>query len=373
MLLSIIIPNVYATDIVAQENNINNTINQTSNEISENNNKIVGNTGENIQDTSATEEDKWILSDYINYADDVVIDKIVDGNAFVMGNKVTVKGEIGGNLFVLANELIVESTAVVYSSIFACANNIQFNGACYDMFVSCSNFTMGEQSYISRDLKIASNVFNLNGTTRRNIFASVETINMQDTAIVNGNLEYTAKTEQNINKDNIIGEVKFTEYKAINNATSYIVSFVSSILFTLVITLFVIFLAPKFANTLSEISIKKIGITIGIGILSIMAFIIAFIALLCTGIASNIALLLLGIMTILMLVSNSIAYIIIGKTIAKKMKWEGKGKELLIILAITAIVLLINFIPVVGPLLTIIFMLLGLGNIITAILPIKNK
>lgn len=331
-----------------------------------------------IQDTETqqteNEEVEWQASDLVAFSENVTVDKVIDGNAFVMGNTVRITGEIGGDLFVLANELIVESTAVIYSSIFACANTINFQGACYDIYASCANFTMGEEAFISRDLKIMSDVCNLNGMINRNIYGVINTINMADTTVINGDVQYTSSTEQSLVTENIKGEVKYTPVKEVTKSIAdYIIDLVSSILFTLVIALFILFLAPKFSEKLTNMKIKEIGIALGVAILAIFITFIAFIALLCTGFTANIGMLLLGIMLLLFIISAPIGYVIIGKLIAKKIKWEGKGKELGMIVLVSIAAWALYYIPIFGSLLMIVITLLGLGSLVTQILPSKEK
>lgn len=363
MLLSLCITfmlsQVYATEITNTQNVLEDT-------------EATQNT--ETQEQTENEEVEWQAGDLYAFSENVTVDKVIDGNAFIMGNTVRVTGEIGGDLFVLANELIVEPTAVIYSSIFVCANTVDFQGACYDIYASCTNFTMGEEAFISRDLKIMADTCQLNGMINRNIYGTINTMHMADTAVINGDVQYTSSTEQTLVTENIKGEVKYIPIKEVTTSiTDYIIDLVSSVLFTLVIALFIIFLAPKFSEKLTNMKMKDIGIALGVAILSIFITCIAFIALLCTGFTANIGMLLLGIMLLLLVISSPIAYAIIGKWIAKKIKWEGKGKELGMIILVSILAWFLYYIPIFGSLLMIVMVLLGLGSLVTQILPNKEK
>ena len=79
-------------------------------------------TSDNSDEVETTSnDDSWVKNDLYLCQDDVVVEDIVDGNAFIIGKNVTIKGEIGGDLFVMADKLTIDG-GYVYSSVFACAN-----------------------------------------------------------------------------------------------------------------------------------------------------------------------------------------------------------------------------------------------------------
>src|SRR5574344_1817979 len=82
---------------------------------------------ETSTDEDATSsENSWVNNDLFISEDTVNVSDVVDGNAFICGKDVTISGEIGGDLFVVADKLTI-SGGYVYSSIFACANEITIN------------------------------------------------------------------------------------------------------------------------------------------------------------------------------------------------------------------------------------------------------
>ena len=105
------------------------------------------------------------------FDNNVKMDKLVDGNVYIMGNNVEITGQVNGNLFVLANKVSfgtksefdnegketkkAESCYVRYS-IFACAQEIYYNGACNDLYAACGNLEMTYDSYVIRDVKAVS-------------------------------------------------------------------------------------------------------------------------------------------------------------------------------------------------------------------------
>ena len=98
----------------------------------------------------------FFAEDQSDAGTDYVMDKTVDGNVFIMGQNVTIKGEINGSLFVLASNLTIDENAYISCHTFALAENILLKGFCYDMYAACENFDMTNTGIVYRDLKLAA-------------------------------------------------------------------------------------------------------------------------------------------------------------------------------------------------------------------------
>ena len=59
---------------------------------------------------------EWVNSDAYLFDDDIVVNRIVDGNVFAMGQTVTITEEVGGDVFVFADKVIIDG-GYIYSSI----------------------------------------------------------------------------------------------------------------------------------------------------------------------------------------------------------------------------------------------------------------
>ena len=104
-------------------------------------------------ETNGEETQNIYNGDLYMFNTTIVMDKLVDGNVYLMGNNITISGQVNGNLFVLGNNITFDNCYVRYS-IYACANNIYYNGACNDLYATVSNkLEMTYDSYVVRDVK----------------------------------------------------------------------------------------------------------------------------------------------------------------------------------------------------------------------------
>ena len=55
------------------------------------------------------------------------MDQIVNGNVYILGNNVTITGEVSGNLFICAKNVNFEEASYIEGSTYIVSNNINFN------------------------------------------------------------------------------------------------------------------------------------------------------------------------------------------------------------------------------------------------------
>lgn len=320
--------------------------------------------------TSEEETSAWTNSDLYVAEDKVTISNVVDGNAFVVGKEVTVTGEIGGDLFVFADKLNIEG-GYIYSSIFACANEITINGVVYDVYAACDTFNLESNGFIYRDMKVVASNVNMNGKVRRDAYISAENMNFKEDAgtIIYGNLDYSSKKEITIPEGTVSGEIS---YNATNSSTatptlanrilSYVSDLVTTLFFTFVITLILVWLTPKFIERIGKMSVAKSFASLGIGFATPIAFIIVGILLLFSSIGASIFVVGTFAFIILALIGNTIASIFFGKLLTRLLKMEGNVKFVLFTLVSCLILWAISQIPVVGWIFSFIIALFGIGS-----------
>lgn len=333
------------------------------------------------ESTHTHEEPSWTNSDLFVCEDTVNISNVVDGNAFIIGKDVTISGEIGGDLFVLADKLNIEG-GYIYSSIFACANEITINGVVYDVYAICNTFNIESNGFIYRDLKITSANLNINGMIRRNAFISAENINFVESTqpLIGGNLNYSSKSEIAIPENVVTGEVNYTpaNIKTNNNnnvvgtISSYVFDLIRTLISTFVITLFLLWLTPKFVERVGNIKVSKSFISLGIGFATPIAFVLASILLIISVLGLSIFSHLLLVFTLLVYIGFSITSIFFGKLFTKLLKVEGKVKFVLFTLVSSIILWVISQIPFVGGFFAIITCLFGIGLTLVNIF-VKNE
>lgn len=319
--------------------------------------------------TPNLEEEEWINNDLFIMQDKYILDKVVDGNAFIFANEVTINGEVGGNVFVFANKLTVNN-GYINGSLFVAANEVVINGMIYDVYAACDNFTLEKDGFIGRDLKLTSNNFNLYGKVRRDVYVSAAHYNLPETnePLVGGNFNYSNNSELTIPKEIVVGEIRYSkeivpEESVFEKVSSYIFDAINVLVYTLVVIVLAILLAPKFVERVSNMDTKKAFISLGIGILVPIAVIIALFMLLISSVASMLSVSGILIFIAICMSGTAFASIYFGSIFVKLVKWEGKVKFVLASLITALVIWAISQIPYIGGIFGLLVALFGIGTL----------
>lgn len=377
LVLSLTFPVVIAhnEDIEANADDDVSIVTDSNLDSSEDSNEIIE---QNSEENTLKKEDVYLTGD------NVTIDYIVDGNLFVIANSVTIDSQIGGDAFILAKSVNVSEKGYIFSNMFVAAETVNIKGIVYDLYSVCKDLNIS--GYVYRDIKVSANSLNIFGTVGRNAFVNCEKLNFVDETTsteeseensefatkssgrIAGNLEYSSEEELPLSQENVNGSIKFTKIvhdtdeKSISSYIMSLAAFVSTIV---LIWLVGLWLTPKFIKSCDNLLAKKTLPVIGLGLLTPIALIIAFIILLITGITSSFAILLLPVLFTLLGISSSITVISINNLICNKLKIE----KLLIkfgILVISAIVTwLVCLIPILGGLISLALVILGTGIVVS--------
>lgn len=320
---------------------------------------------------SAADEEEWVNSDLYIMQDKYELNKIVDGNVFICANEVKINSQIGGNAFIFANKLTINSDAYIYSTLFVAASEVTINAGIGDVYAVCDNFTLKENGFIGRDLKVSANSFNLYGKVSRDVYVGAANYNIseQNAPLVGGNFNYSGESELTIPEGIIIGEVKYNketiaEEPVIEKISDYIFDGINVLVYTLVVVLLAIWLAPKFVERVSNMDTKKAFVSLGIGILVPIAVIIALFMLLVSSVASMVSLSGIFIFITICMSGTAFASIYFGSIFAKLVKWEGKLKFVLASLISALIIWAISQLPFIGSLFGFLIALFGIGTLI---------
>jgi len=325
------------------------------------------------------EEPEWVNSDLYIAEDNYVLDKIVDGNAYIIADEVVISGEIGGNVFVCANKLTVEG-AYIYNGLYAIANEITLNGIIYDVYAISDVLNLETDGYIYRDLRAMANTFNINGKIGRDALISGSTFNFssENSPLIGRNLEYSSNSEAIIPEGLVVGEVKFnvetveTE-DVVSKVFSYIFDALNNLVFTFVVILLALWLAPKFTDRVASMDTKKAFVCLGIGIVAPIAIIITLMLLLLSMACANLALAATFVFIAICMSGTAFASIYFGSLFAKLVKWEGKVKFVLATLIASLIIWAISQLPYIGGLFGFLVALFGIGTLLVNIIYRKEK
>ena len=152
---------------------------------------------------------------YIFEDKDYEMNKLIDGNAYIMTNgNVKFTGEVNGSVFIFANGTVeFEEESYVADSLYVFAKEIKVNGAIYDIYGASERFELMEKAYISRDIKVAAADVKLRGTVYRDVFLVADNIDVKDetsSLFAGGDFNYTSSKEVEGLKDVVTyGEINF--------------------------------------------------------------------------------------------------------------------------------------------------------------------
>lgn len=375
LILAITSSFVYADNETSSENDIA-LISDTSET------KPVETNVENTVSTNETSKDSYKNSDVYLMGDNVTIDYVVDGNLFVMADTVTINSKIGGDAFIMAKTINVGDQAYIFSNLFAMANSIDIKGVVYDVYALSQNFTISN-GYIYRDAKLCCNTININGTIGRNAFVSCSNINFNtdenDKGIIYGDLTYSTPSELSFDKNIVNGNVtykapKVSPEKSVREiVASYISDLGAFLAFVIIIWLVCLWLAPKFLNDTNKFVGKKTLNVLGTGLLTLIVLPIACIILLLLQLTAGISLLTVAIYILALIVAKSIFTIVANNYLCSKLNINKNTGIFGMLIVSGVIVWVISELPYVGGIVSFIISVLGLGVLVSAILPKKAK
>ena len=337
---------------------------------------------ENTVSTNETSKDSYKNSDVYLMGDNVTIDYVVDGNLFVMADTVTINSKIGGDAFIMAKTINVGDQAYIFSNLFAMADSIDIKGVVYDVYALAQNFTVSN-GYIYRDAKLCCNTININGVIGRNAFVSCSNINFNtdenDKGIIYGDLTYSTPSELSFDKNIVNGNVtykapKVSPEKSVREiVASYISDLGAFLAFVIIIWLVCLWVAPKFLNDTNKFVGKKTLNVLGTGLLTLIAVPIACIILLLLQLTAGISLLTVAIYILALIVAKSIFTIVANNYLCSKLNINKNTGIFGMLIVSGVIVWVISELPYVGGIVSFIISVLGLGVLVSAILPKKAK
>lgn len=339
---------------------------------------------ETTSETTQSTDNSMKKSDVYLTGDDVKVDYIVDGNLFILANTVTISSQIGGDAFICAKTINVEKEGYIYSNLFAAANEVNISGVVYDLYTTAN--TLNINGYVYRDIRTSSDTLNFSGVIGRNAYVYSKNIEISSNsdgqssvtnkATIYGDLNYSSSSEASIPEGTVTGSVNYSPVTTSTKSkfiSSYILALGRFVVTVLVIWLLYLWLAPKFLENTGVLLSKKLLPVIGSGILTPIIFVIAFVLLLILGLTSNIAIIGTMLFAVLLMISNSTFVIAINNLVCKKFNISKNTTTFGVLIITSAVIWLLELIPVVGSILNFVIMIIGLGILVTAIIPEKEK
>ena len=322
---------------------------------------------ENLETTSNGVSKTLYLAD-----SSVTIDYPVEGNVFVMAQDLTISGNISGNVFALAQNLKIESTGSINSTLFVCAENVTIDGTVSDVFSISSNLTINNNARIIQDISAGGSTLKLGGTIGRNANFGFDEIYTSDSAMILGDLSYSSRVAA-ISEDIVSGTTSFKQIEEVKIEPKDIIrdklnDLCTLLVVSLVIVLIVVYAMPKFADKEQKIVENKLAATFGYGALALILIPVACLILFFTilGILPSIALLLVYLF-IIMQVATPLVAIAIAKIICQKINKNTNVFNLLFSMLLVLAIWVLELIPILGSIVSLLTAILGLGIIVYAI------
>jgi len=328
-------------------------------------------------DLTTTTEVKEEVGDLFEADQKVLVEQHVIGNAYVMGQDVTISDtKIDGDLFVMGMNVTIDDTEVG-GNIFALGQNVNFTGetSAAQVYALGQNLAFGPKTIIARDVSGAGETIKLGGTIGHSAYIDCD--NLEIDGKVLGDLEYSSTKEANIADGHVMGKVDFelveeatAPQKTIGDRVKDLFKNFAGMFITLIlIGLVFIFLDKKFLRTVYASSNGgAIGKSLLFSLLGFAVIPLASLILIVIGIGAKTGLALLYAFFLALLISlPACVTLITGMTCRNKYSEENKanrkavyGRFVLISLAFA----LISAIPILGGLLKACAIFLGFGAII---------
>lgn len=337
-------------------------------------------TSETAETKTSTEEtaEEIYEGDLYLLDTNITMDKLVDGNVYIIGNDITISGQVNGNLFVLGSNVKFDNCYVRYT-IYACANNIYYNGACNDLYAMSQNLEMTYDSYVVRDVKAGANSTIFKAAVGRDVDLQTNSIDFgsdNKIPIIYGDLRYSANEEITLNDGIVTGEVTFSKYGFNESLKESIINIVLTFILSITTSLVIYALLHKFKpDYILKLKFSPVEIikSLGFGILTVIAFSLIFVLLLITSIGAKLGLIVLLILVLFGLFSMPIVCITITNFLRPILKIEKTIIYYIVLSLVSVILYGLTLIPFgIGGIVSIIITLLGYGFIIINLLPKKE-
>lgn len=309
----------------------------------------------------------------------------IDGDVFILcGGKLTLDTYISGNVFICAKEVEITNNAQIGASLFCVANDITIAGEInLNAYCVSNSFNMSEKSDIYINLYLSANSIDLNGLIEKNALISGNSITINPDCIIKGNLQYSAPNEIEVPQNVVEGTTYFSTNSvniSVTDVTKSAIKHTIHKIITYIIFAIIVFLilnALKSALIINFASFKSnIGKCILIGLLVLFVTPILTILALIVPFLARFAFVLLGIFMLLLMIASAITVIALSKLCANKFKDSIKIndilKTILFIVLFSLLYQLLKLVPILGLIITFASVIMGIGFIITNILPTKE-
>lgn len=316
------------------------------------------------------------------FDNNIEMNQLVDGNVFLFGRNINITGKVNGSLYAFGETVTVSKDAYVVQSMYIAANQLNLNGCANDLYAFANKVDMSYDSFMLRDLRVYAETFNFNGGCGRDAFVAANHFNFStvdgNSALIYGNLTYSTPSELSLTNDFVQGEVKYQPEASNKSVTDSIIEKVISvcavILYTLVVFFLCTWLASKFLNATSAYLVPiTCAKSFGIGLLTVVAAILASVILLFTVVGIPLSLAIAALLVLLLSIATAVTSICITCILKEKFAYAKNYMTYLTLVGIVIVIWALELIPYVGTVVSVLVKLFGLGAIVSYLFTKKGK
>jgi cytoskeletal protein CcmA (bactofilin family) len=338
-------------------------------------------------------EDEVINDDLFIAGADIEIEGVVNGDVYAAGQRIEVSGEINGDLIVGGETLIV--TGIVRDDIRAAGETLTLEGATVDDGVMFFGGTLaleedteingsvmfygGEltsEAHITRSLRAGADTVEIGGEINGNVHAEVNRLEVQDGAVVDGNINYVSEREAVVGEGAVVnGEIERESPSRGNFGRGTEPLFVLFSFLSMLVTGFVLFIffARPIQATADIIRTRPLR-TLAVGALVMVAFVPAITILFISFVGIPLALIVLGLFIAAayfstLFVALTVGRLVIGLVRADKVTIPNPYLSLFLGLLI---IFILFQVPYLGFLVRLLVMLLGIGAFVYGVGRLRN-
>lgn len=317
----------------------------------------------------------------------IIVDGNINGDLIAIGQSLKVNGQINGDLIAAVQSIDVNGK--IEGNIRALGENINLNGTTernitllaanvnfnetastgWDFLFLASNINI--KGAVAGELRGVAEMININGKIGKDVNITLNdrtngTLNIYSDAVINGNLNYTAKNDANItNKEAVSGTItKSIPKKSQSQETAnWLWRRLYSLFSALIIGLLIVSIFRKKINSLDNQLLEKIKKSAGPGLLILLVTPLASLFIAATFIGLPLALIIFFLWLASLYLAKILVAVVFGLWLSKKF-FEKYKDNVIFVMTIGVTATWIAFsLPYIGNLLAILATILGLGFI----------
>ncbi len=310
-----------------------------------------------------------IEDDVYEIKKEVHLREMIDGNVYIMAEKLVIDGAmIHGNLYAMARQIEIENSEIS-GSVYAMGQEISLAGTIDgDAYIISENTVIEENATIWRSVRILADQLDIRGTVGRSVYASLDTLNVLDTAKIEGELSYVSNQKGSISETAQIGNVEFIAVLPEEETTrattmDYVMDIVSIALRTAIIGFIVLCFVNKFRKmTRENVVVDFLKFTgKGLGVFVCLPALAILLMISMIGTALGISLLALYFVLLYIATTMFSLEIVYRITTMKKQTKVSNVQVIGIAILLSILVHAMRYIPVAGGWIHLILILMGLG------------